>query len=453
MTINILNNILYDKLSWLKIQKKKKSIYDIQRNITISNRNFYKKLQSEQSIFILEIKKSSPSKGIINNKFNINNIIKYYKRHASAISILTDEKYFQGKFEFLSQVSTLVKQPILCKDFFIDPYQIYLARYHHADAILLMLSVLNDQQYKSLEYIAHQLNMGILTEINNISELNRAIQLNVKIIGINNRNLKNLNIDINRTYKLAPLIPKNKIIISESGIKNNQQVKKLKNIVNGFLIGSSIMKSKNIGLKINSILFGNNKICGLTRPKDAKISKKLGAVYGGLIFIPNSLRYIKYNIAKNIINSTKLKYVGVFQNENIDKINFLFKKLNLYAIQLHGNENQKYIINLKKKIYKNIKIWKAIYIEKNQKKLNFKYIDYYLFDNFKGGSGISFDWKKIKNYNLKKVFLSGGLSLENCDAASKLNCFGLDFNSKLEKFPGIKDHTKLKKLFKKLKSL
>lgn len=451
MKQSILKKIIHDKIQWLQYQKKKYPLKYIYTNIVSSNRHFYQTLQSTYPSFILEIKQASPSKGIINPNINIQKISKYYKRHATVISVVTDEKYFCGNFRRLSEIKKLVKQPILCKDFFIDPYQIYLAKYYQADAILLMLSVLSDTQYKLLENIAHKMNMGILTEINNQDELKRAINLKAKIIGINNRNLHTLHVDLEKTYELAPLIPNDRIIISESGIQNNQQVKKLKKIVHGFLIGSSIMKSKSIDLKINSIIFGNNKVCGLTTPQSAIQAKKYGAVYGGLIFISTSPRNLKYQIANNIVQSTQLKYVGVFQDADIEKILFLSKKLKLHAIQLHGSENEEYILDLIKKIPRNIKIWKAICIVNDTKKLNFQYIDYYLFDNSRGGSGICFDWGKTKQYQLNKVFLSGGLSYKNCFQASKLNFFGLDFNSKLETSVGIKDKKKINILFKKLK--
>lgn len=136
-----------------------------------------------------------------------------------------------------------VYQPILCKDFFIDSYQVYLARYYKADAILLMLSILDNKQYMMLYNIAKELNMEVLTEVNNTTELHRAIQLNALIIGINNRNLHDLSIDLNRTKILSPLI-KNRIIISESGITENAQIKELSKMVHGFLIGSSLMSKK-----------------------------------------------------------------------------------------------------------------------------------------------------------------------------------------------------------------
>ncbi|CAL4320839.1 bifunctional indole-3-glycerol-phosphate synthase TrpC/phosphoribosylanthranilate isomerase TrpF [Buchnera aphidicola] len=453
MKYNVLQNILYDKKNWLEKRKKIQPISEIKKTIKSSVRKFYHTLTLKQPFFILEAKAASPSHGIINKKFNLIEISKCYKKHASVISVLTDEKYFHGKMEYLSQMNKLVHQPLLCKDFIIDEYQIYLARYYGADAILLMLSILKDYQYIFFSKIAHSMNMGIITEINNTKELKRAIALDSKVIGINNRNLKNLSINIKNTNFLAPLIPKNKIIICESGIKNNIQIKKLKHIVHGFLIGSSIMQSKNISHKINSIIFGNNKICGLTNPNDALISEKIGATHGGLIFVKKSPRFIVLENALSIINQSNLKYVGVFQNEKIKNIIFIINKLNLHAIQLHGNENQEYIKTLKNKIPENIQLWKALFIENNIIQLDLKHIKYYVFDNLKGGSGTTFDWKHIKRYNLENVFLSGGLSLLNCKKASSFQSFGLDFNSQFEISPGIKDHKKLKTLFTMLRTI
>lgn len=156
-----------------------------------------------------------------------------------------------GSFANLEIVRDQVEQPVLCKDFMVDEYQIYLARYYKADAILLMLSVLTDEEYKKLAKVAHRFNMGVLTEASNEEELNRAIKLKAKVIGINNRNLRDLSVDLNTTRLLAPKVPKGTIIISESGIYKNQEVRELRSFVNGFLIGSSIM-----GEKISNLLLG-----------------------------------------------------------------------------------------------------------------------------------------------------------------------------------------------------
>ena len=169
-------------------------------------------------------------------------IASIYKHYASAISVLCDEKYFQGSFDFLPIVSQVAPQPILCKDFTIDPYQIYLARYYQADACLLMLSVLDDEQYRQLSAVAHSLNMGVLTEVSNEEELERAIVLKAKVVGINNRDLRDMSIDLNRTRQLAARLGPDVTVISESGIHTYAEVRELSHFANGFLIGSALME-------------------------------------------------------------------------------------------------------------------------------------------------------------------------------------------------------------------
>ncbi|XBC43052.1 MAG: bifunctional indole-3-glycerol-phosphate synthase TrpC/phosphoribosylanthranilate isomerase TrpF [Buchnera aphidicola (Kaburagia rhusicola ensigallis)] len=448
---SILTKIIKNKLSWIVNRKKIQPLSIFKNDIILSDRDFHQSLKKTHPAFILEFKKASPSLGVLNN-FDPKFVAKIYKKYASAISVLTDEEYFHGKFEFIPTIRNIaVNQPILCKDFFIDPYQIYLARYYQADAILLMLSILNDYQYLLLKKLAKSLNMGILTEINNIEELNRAINLNAKIIGINNRNLHDFSISMTNTPHLASKIPKNIIIISESGIKNYHQLRQLKSIVQGFLIGSSLMVKTNLENAIRKIIIGNNKICGLTRLQDVKMSKKYGAIYAGFIFCKSSPRCINFETAININNVILMKYIGVFCNEDISIIIRLVKYLSLYAVQLHGQEDQIYINNLRKKLPENIKIWKAISLNNKSKPLNFKYVDKYVFDNTHGGSGSPFDWLLLKNQELNNIILAGGLNIKNCILASNLGCFGLDFNSGLETYPGIKDKSKIKLLFRSLR--
>ncbi|CAL4320949.1 bifunctional indole-3-glycerol-phosphate synthase TrpC/phosphoribosylanthranilate isomerase TrpF [Buchnera aphidicola] len=453
MKKTVLEKILNKKKKWTDFKKLEIPLEDIKKKICIKTRNFIQALNIKRPTFILEFKKSSPSLGLINNNFNLKKISQVYKKYSSVISVVTEENYFHGNIKNIPIIKKYVKQPILCKDFIFDPYQIYLARYYQADAILLMLSVLNDEQYLYLSHISRKLNLGILTEISNLKELKRALKLKVKVIGINNRNLHDLSIDINKTKNLSPFIQNKSIIISESGIYTNQQVKELSPFVNGFLIGSSLMKSNNLEISIKKIIFGNNKICGLTRVKDAKYSKKYGAIYGGLIFCKNSPRKINKKISTQITQIKNLLFVGVFQNQ---KIEFILKKiflLNLKIIQLHGIENSKYIALLRKKIGQKIKIWKSINVNQNKffYKKN-KKINKYLFDNKNPGSGKCFDWNILKKENYKNIILSGGLNTKNCKKASKIGFFGLDFNSGLEKRIGIKDKKKIKKIFNILRN-
>ncbi|WGS66200.1 bifunctional indole-3-glycerol-phosphate synthase TrpC/phosphoribosylanthranilate isomerase TrpF [Enterobacteriaceae bacterium ET-AT1-13] len=448
----ILNNIILNKLKWILNYKKKISFNFLKLNFKKSNRDFYKALNTKHTVFILECKQSSPSKGILRKNFNILKIVNVYKKYANVISVLTDKKYFNGNFKFLEKASKNTNLPILCKDFIIDEFQIYLARYYKADAILLMLSILNDNQYKKLELVAKKLNMGILTEILTENDLNRAINLKAKVIGINNRNLNDLSINLERTIKLSTKIPKGVIIISESGITNNIQIRRISKYVNGFLIGSSLMIEKNLNYSVCKLLLGENKICGLTRRKDIKLVYNNGIIYGGLIFINNSPRQINVKKAFNIILNIPLKYVGVFKNENIKNIVKISKFLNLYAIQLHGKENQYYINILRKFLPFKIQIWKALNINKKIPERNFKYVKKYIFDNKDGGTGKKFNWNLIKNeFNLDNVILAGGINVKNCNEAINLGFIGLDFNSGIEIKPGYKNEKTLNLLFNTLR--
>ncbi|XZR52897.1 MAG: bifunctional indole-3-glycerol-phosphate synthase TrpC/phosphoribosylanthranilate isomerase TrpF [Enterobacteriaceae bacterium] len=453
MMKTILNNIVSSKLKWIIKYKKKKSLNFLKLNIKKNKRNFYESLNKNRTVFILECKKASPSKGVIRKNFNISEIVNIYKKYADVISVVTDEEYFHGNYKFLKKASENTNLPILCKDFIIDEFQIYLARYYKANAILLMLSILNDLQYKKLELIAKKLNMGILTEILTEDDLNRAINLKAKVIGINNRNLHDLSINLKRTFRLSVKIPNNIIIISESGITNNIQIRKISKYVNGFLIGSSLMSKKDINYSVCKILLGKNKVCGLTRREDIKIVYKNGIIYGGLIFINNSLRKINVKKAFNIIFNIPLKYVGVFSNKNIKNIIQISNYLNLHAVQLHGNEDQNYINILRKLLPMKIQIWKALNIHKEIPIRNLKYIKKYIFDNKNGGTGKKFNWNLIKNeINLNNVILAGGINIKNCKKAINLGFIGLDFNSCIEVKPGIKNHKILNLLFNTLRN-
>ncbi len=448
MQETILNKIVYNKRHWLTKRMAEQPIEYLKANITSATRNFYQALTSNKTVFILECKKASPSKGLIRADFSPEKIANVYAHYASAISVLTDEDYFQGSFDYVKQVSQCASLPILCKDFFIDPYQIYLARYYQADAILLMLSVLDDQHYQQLSELAHSLNMGVLTEISNDDELERAIKLNAKAIGINNRDMRDLSVDLNRVKQLAPKLPKDKIIISESGIYTNQQVRALSHYVNGFLIGSALMSENNLDAAVRRVIFGEHKICGLTQIEDAHMAYQSGALYGGLIFARHSPRYLTVQRAHQLVSAEPaLLWVGVFVNESPAVISQIAKQLSLYAVQLHGDETNNDIHTLRKLLPQACKIWRAINMENDMPQTTMPDVDRYLFDNGKGGSGKSFDWHRLTNYPLDNVILAGGLNCQNVEQALNYNTIGLDFNSGIEISPGVKSHNKIKSIF------
>ena len=196
----------------------------------------------------------------------------------------------------------------------ISEYQVYLARYYQADAILLMLSVVNDETYRVLADLAHSLGMGVLTETSNEAEFERALALGAKIIGVNNRNLHDLTVDLNRvvelTQKYADRIPADAHIISESGIYNHSQIRDLQKVAHGFLIGSSLMGSADLNNAVREVIFGENKVCGLTRTQDVKEVYANGALYGGLIFVEHSKTLCEPTSSPRISDNITTSFCG-----------------------------------------------------------------------------------------------------------------------------------------------
>ena len=448
----VLAKIVADKAIWVEARKQQQPLATFQNEVQPSQRHFYDALRGTRTAFILECKKASPSKVVIRDDFDPARIANVYKHYASAISVLTDEKYFQGSFDFLPIVSQIAPQPILCKDFIIDPYQIYLARYYQADACLLMLSVLDDDQYRQLAAVAHSLSMGVLTEVSNEEELERAIALKAKVVGINNRDLRDLSIDLNRTRQLAPRLGHDVTVISESGINTNAQVRELSHFANGFLIGSAMMEHDDLNAAVRRVLLGENKVCGLTRAQDAKAAFEAGAIYGGLIFVPTSPRAVSVDQAREVINAAPLSYVGVFRNAPVAEVVERAATLQLSAVQLHGDEDQSYIDSLRAELPASVQIWKALSVADTLPSRTLNHVDKYVFDNGQGGSGQRFDWSLLQGQDLSNVILAGGLSADNCVEAAKSGCVGLDFNSGVELQPGIKDASKLASAFQTLRA-
>lgn len=457
----ILQKIVMDKIEWVKQKKAEFPLERFKQNVTKSDRSFYTALAKgthQRPAFILECKKASPSKGLIRAEFNLPEIANVYKNYASAISVLTDEKYFQGDFRYIKQVRDIVTQPVLCKDFMVDEYQVYLARYHQADAILLMLSVVDDETYKTLAALAHDLGMGVLTETSNQQELERAVALGAKVIGINNRDLHDLSVDLGRTPPLANQIPSDRIIISESGIYHHRQVRQLKPYVQGFLIGSSLMGSEDLNNAVRAVILGENKVCGLTRPQDVTAAYLNGALYGGLIFAEKSPRQLSLRQAQELVTQAPLRFVGIFQNQSIDFIVKTANQLNLFAVQLHGSEDNDFITALRHQLPDSCQIWKVVSVDIESKSAveinDVSQISRYIFDsksgNQQGGTGTAFDWSQIPTELKEKIILAGGINLENIDLALAQNCLGVDINSGAESLAGVKSHEKLTALFAKI---
>ncbi len=206
---------------------------------------------------IAEVKKASPSKGVIREDFNHLEIAETYQRNgASALSVLTDRNFFQGSIDYLSEIRQHVTIPLLRKDFVFDEYQIFEARGYGADAVLLIAAVLDDKELHDFVELAFNLGMTPLVEVHDEIELERTLKTNAELIGINNRNLQTFKTDLNTTIRLIDGIPDDKIVISESGINTKDDIKTLKEAgVDAFLIGEALMREADIGKKLREFVY------------------------------------------------------------------------------------------------------------------------------------------------------------------------------------------------------
>lgn len=428
-------------------------------SLTPSTKSLYDALKSAPTGFILECKKASPSKGLIREPFDLDEIISAYTPYAAAISVLTDEKYFQGHYDYLQHVSAHVPQPVINKDFFIAPYQVHLARYYQADAILLMLSVLSDEEYQTLASLAEQYQLDVLTEVSNEEEAQRAVNLNAKIIGINNRNLRDLSTDLATTEALAPYLRLNApeaVIVSESGIYTHDDVLRLATLSDGFLVGSSLMAQQNLPNAVKELVFGKVKVCGITNDDDAKAVASTGATWMGLIFAEKSKRCISLETAKHIVETVPFNYAAVVVDSAIEEVLELATTLNLSAVQLHGREDQAYIDALRQQLPPTCQIWKAVGVTASIANQAYNNVDLVLFDckvgEQSGGTGQQFDWQLLTEHSTDQAFaIAGGLNPDNVQQAMHYRPDLLDVNSGIEQSPGVKDRVLLEQLFIRLR--
>ncbi len=259
MSADFLKTIAQHKLEFLA---GKDAYYaNLKKNMAPQGRRRYelfKKAISKpgQINLIAEIKKASPSVGIIREDFDVKKIAKTYIDHqAAAISVLTEEKYFLGNYMYLDLVSEYCPVPTLMKDFIIHENQIYDGAFYGASAILLIVAMLSDAQLKDLMAVAHALGLDCLVEVHNEAEIERALKADAEIIGINNRDLKTLHVDLANCLRMIPRIPKGKIIVAESGLKGSDDVKRVRDAgAHAVLIGETFMRAPNIGDKIDELM-------------------------------------------------------------------------------------------------------------------------------------------------------------------------------------------------------
>lgn len=257
--MSVLGKIVVKKIERLDYARSKTPLAEIKSRLADleKTRDFKSAIQKGAGPIklIAEIKKSSPSQGLIRKDFDLLEIARTYRGKAvDAVSVLTEEDFFCGDLNYIPSVRQILTVPILRKDFIFDEYQIYESRANGADAILLIVALLDSIQIKDYLHLSRELGLSVLLEVHDAMELEKALRAEAEIIGINNRDLKTMSVDLNTTFLLKKEIPSDKIVVSESGIKTNSDVRILEEAgVDAMLIGTSLMASQDIGKKIDEI--------------------------------------------------------------------------------------------------------------------------------------------------------------------------------------------------------
>ena len=444
-------------------------------------------LRQQDFNFICEVKKASPSKGIIAEHFPYLDIAKEYEvAGAAAISVLTEPDFFKGDKKYLQEIASTVKIPVLRKDFIIDEYQIYQAKVWGASAILLICACLDVFTLTKFRELADSLGLSSLVEAHDEKEVQMAIDCGARIIGVNNRNLKDFTVDVQNSVRLRNLVQDDVIFVSESGLETPEDIQVLRdNNIGVALMGETFMRSPNKIEKL-AYLYGPTyytpkvKMCGISKVDTIPAVVEAKPDYMGLVFAP-SKRQVTIDKAKILVeelhqqyaktygtntvpmnteaeqgtngfgeentNSEAIKTVGVFVNETLDNLVTIAKEAYLDAVQLHGDEDEAFIQALKEKI--DVEVWKAVQIRSaaDAEAWIDSSADMLLFDAYhkdeRGGTGEVFDWSCLDEFE-RPFMLAGGIDSTNvARAICTVRPYGIDISSGIET-DGVKDDEKIK---------
>ncbi|EEB06413.1 anthranilate synthase component II [Schizosaccharomyces japonicus yFS275] len=481
-----------------------KSVADLKRYLELGcappSIDFVARLRQRKPALMAEVKRASPSKGDINLDANAAaQALAYASAGASVISVLTEPHWFKGSLSDMElarkSVSHLSNRPaILRKDFIFDPYQIMEARLHGADTVLLIVAMLSQGQLESLYSYSKSLGMEPLVEVNCREEMEIALKLGAKAIGVNNRNLHTFQVDLNNTSSMASMVPEDVVLCALSGISSAKDVEKyVEQGVSAVLVGESLMRASDVNSFAKELVGLPNlpnptlsaplvKVCGTRSVKAAKCSVEAGADFIGVIFAKGSKREIKLSIAKQISQylkgaaaTAKPKYdtagrqlgyfqdqlsqytqtkrpllVGVFRNQSLEYIRQIDAEVDLDIIQLHGNEPAEWATMLKKPVFR-------AFSPENKTDIGTPRLHSLpLIDAFVGGQsgglGTTVDWEAAAKLNVPFI-LAGGLNPENVkEAIQKTNAAVVDVSSGVET-NGEQDLAKIKAFVKNAKGL
>jgi indole-3-glycerol phosphate synthase/phosphoribosylanthranilate isomerase len=288
--------------------------------------------------------------------------------------------------------------------------------------------------------------MDALVEVHDEAEMARALALGAPLIGINNRDLRDLSVDLTTTERLACLAPE-RVLVSESGIATRADVERLSVTVDGFLIGSSLMSAAEPAQAARELIVGRVKLCGLNCGADIRAARP--AAFAGFVFVPGSPRHVTAHEAAPLAGTARqsgMLPVGVFRDAPPRTLVDIATVMNLHAVQLHGHEDFAYIRDLRRELPESCEIWTALSV--GREPLTGRGGDRIVFDNADGGSGRSFEWRLIERHSeLSRAIVAGGIGPHNANAAQRLRAYAIDVGSALDLKPGRKSPEKIAALF------
>ena len=402
---------------------------------------------------IAEVKRASPSKGMLDPHIDPVALAQTYEANGAAvISVLTEPDFFLGSPAYLTAIKKAVRVPVLRKDFIVDEYQVYEARAWGADAVLLICAILDDDQLHHLLHVAHEQHMHCLVEVHSREEALRAVNAGAMIIGVNSRDLTTFEMNPYLIRAIRRMIPADRVVIAESGIHTATDARRLARYdVQGMLVGESLVVSNDVPAQMHMLLQGANqstqvKICGLSKPEDIDVAVDAGADMIGFIFHEPSHRYVKPAQVQALLaaseryqhppkGQTTPDLVGVFVNKEASFINDVAKQAGLHFVQLHGTESPEFCQQIRKPVIKALHLRDRADLTRLEEYQDVAWR--LLLDTPTpewGGTGTTHDWELARNAaQTQRILLAGGLTSENvAEAIRSVQPWGVDVSSGVE---------------------
>ena len=427
---------------------------------------------------ILEVKAASPSRGLMRAEVDAAQYARVYGRFADAVSVLTEPKYFGGSFERLAQFRVLTAKPLLAKDFIVSERQILAAYAAGADAVLLMLSVLSHDGYARLAHFATRLGLEILTEASTEPEVRHAAAAGARVIGINNRTLRTLEVDLGRAPRLARLVPAGRVVVAESGCRTHRDMGLAQAAapqINAFLCGSALSEAPDLSRAVRELVFGRTKCCGITRLEDALEAARAGEVAVGIICAPRSKRFVPLERALELTRAVRsaaeaeglpLELFAVTDAEDFERIRAAAAGV-FDFVQVHGDVADLPAAPGAPRVVPAFGMGGldpagARALARRIQALEEEgRIAGAVLDNSdargSGGTGRAFDFSLMDAFTgVPNLFIAGGLTPENAFAALSAGGFaaaGADLNSGVESAPGVKSKALLQAAFRALRAI